>query len=434
MSLTPLFSKPYDSKTLIALNEYVLIREMPHPRRRFITALILSKLKLHPVVALQGARQTGKSFLSREILAPSLSKSQALTFDQDSVRELAERDVESFLLRHSDAQPLILDEAQKVPRIFDGIKFMVDQKRIPGRYLILGSTEFSKMMSILESLTGRMGRARIYPMTLAEAQELEAPIQESKKGKRAPFYLSEKPRITKESLLKHLEAGGLPAIFSVRNASERRSLLQDWFELTVQRDIHTIPKLKLDSNLAARILKQLATLSDPTAPEVARTLRVDLRRIKRHIEALETLFVLQRVDPHPASTGQPNYFLVDCGLAAHLGANLQRQLETLFVQEYFAKRSFLAAPAPIESFSFYRSAQGRRVGFMQEVQTGEWALAQIFDHPPRKKTDFFALEGASQGVRKHLGPDTVVRQIAISPTLHVPNPKAVQVLLWESLG
>jgi len=407
---------------------------MPHSRRRFIEPLVLRKLALHPVVALQGARQTGKSYFARELLSPFLSDSRYLTFDQESVRLMAESDMESFLLRHGAASPLVLDEAQKVPRVFDGIKFMVDRKRVPGKYLILGSTEFSKMMAILESLTGRMGRARIYPLTLAEAQELPVAVQERKKGKYHPFYLSTVPRISKEALFRHLDSGGMPAIFSVRNEVQRRSLLQDWFDLTVQRDIHTIPRLKLDSSLAARILRQLATLPEPTAPEVARALRVDLRRIKRHIEVLETLFVLHRVDPHPVSTGQPNYFLVDCGIANFLGADMLRQLETLFVQEYLAKRSFLDSVSAVDSLSIYRSAQGRRVGFMQEVEAGEWALLQIFDRPSHKKIDFFALEGAAQVIRREQGKGFRLRLLALCPSLHAPNPKSVTVLPWETLG
>lgn len=42
---------------------------MPHLRERFILKIIESKLKFAPVFALQGARQTGKSFLAREIVA-----------------------------------------------------------------------------------------------------------------------------------------------------------------------------------------------------------------------------------------------------------------------------------------------------------------------------------------------------------------------------
>lgn len=406
---------------------------MPHSRHRFSTAQVLEKLRFYPVVALQGARQTGKSYLSRELLQQHLPESRYLTFDQDSARVLAERDIESFLLRNADARPLILDEAQKVPRVFDAIKFVVDQKRVPGALLLLGSTEFSRIMGILESLTGRMGRVRIHPLTLAECHSLPVAAQLATR-KPHPFFLEKAPRLPKAAVLKHLETGGLPGIFSVRSADERRALFQDWFDLTTQRDAHTIPKLKLDSGLLARILQQLARLDEPTAPEVARALRVDLRRIKRHLEALETLFVVSRVDPHALSSGQPHYFLFDCGLAAFLGADLQRQLETLFLQEYQAKRAWLKHPDPVDTLSIYRTHQGRRVGFIRELSGGELALVRLFDHPPSKKTDFFALEGAQKAIQTKVGKKTKVRLIALSPTLHAPNPKSVELLPWEAMA
>ena len=53
-----------------------------------------------------------------------------------------------------------------VPEIFNAVKFQVDQKRVPGSYLLLGSTEFSKLARIRESLTGRLGRIRALPAHL----------------------------------------------------------------------------------------------------------------------------------------------------------------------------------------------------------------------------------------------------------------------------
>ena len=42
---------------------------MPHLRNRLVLPKLLKLLKFFPVVAIQGARQTGKSFLAREILS-----------------------------------------------------------------------------------------------------------------------------------------------------------------------------------------------------------------------------------------------------------------------------------------------------------------------------------------------------------------------------
>jgi predicted AAA+ superfamily ATPase len=119
------------------------------------------------VIAIQGARQSGKIFLVRELLSPELPTSSYVIFDRPADRELAESASESFLEKYAASAPLIIDEAQKVPKIFDTIKFLVDLQRRPGKYLLLGSTEFSKKTLIRESLTGRISTVRMFPLTCA---------------------------------------------------------------------------------------------------------------------------------------------------------------------------------------------------------------------------------------------------------------------------
>jgi predicted AAA+ superfamily ATPase len=126
-----------------------------------------------------------------------------------------------FLSQYEEASPLAIDEAQKSPRIFDTIKQLVDQKKIPGRFLLLGSTEFSKQTLIRESLTGRMARVRIFPMNIAETLELLACTSKS------PILVNDKPRISRVQFVKYLDRGGMPGIFSVRDSGERQSLLYD---------------------------------------------------------------------------------------------------------------------------------------------------------------------------------------------------------------
>ena len=45
------------------------------------------------------------------------------TFDQSRVKSLAQENPQSFLSKYGDASPLMIDEAQKVPDIFDAMKY-----------------------------------------------------------------------------------------------------------------------------------------------------------------------------------------------------------------------------------------------------------------------------------------------------------------------
>ena len=110
---------------------------MPHLRNR-LALLPLKKLaKLWPVVGLVGLRQVGKSTLFRELL-----KIQDLvTFDDDESKIDAENAPKVFLAKYG--RPLLIDEVQKVPKIFDALKSEVDKKRIHGSFFIAGSQSFA---------------------------------------------------------------------------------------------------------------------------------------------------------------------------------------------------------------------------------------------------------------------------------------------------
>jgi predicted AAA+ superfamily ATPase len=257
---------------------------------------------------------------------------------------------ESFLENLVDHGTVILDEAQKAPRIFDAIKARVDLNRRPGQYLLLGSTEFSKGMKIRESLTGRLSRLRLFPLTLSEANGLPH-------GKPTPCFLTVKPRANRRDVLRFLESGGMPGIFATRNLSERASQIQDWVSLTVERDALQIPTRKLNPVLLRRLLREIAHSPEPDSAHLARALRLSSVSIKVMIEALKTLFVVHEISPHPAGTGKPRYYLCDPGIAAWLGASFERQLETWFYLEQLSRLASHGLDGVVE-FSYYRTSKG----------------------------------------------------------------------------
>ncbi len=78
-----------------------------------------------------------------------------VSLDDLAMREEASRSPSTFLKKLTT--PVVLDEVQKAPAIFDAIKLNVDQEGIPGSYFLTCSTAFSSKIGICESLTGRIG-------------------------------------------------------------------------------------------------------------------------------------------------------------------------------------------------------------------------------------------------------------------------------------
>ena len=397
---------------------------MPHARKRSILTLLEKKLTFSRIVTLQGCRQSGKSFLAREILQKLHPGSKYLTFDQKVQKTFAQDNPESFLKRYIEATPLILDEAQKVSDIFDAIKFEVDQNPKPGQYVLLGSTEFSKLLHIRESLTGRMSRLRLFPLTLSECLEIEPPSV-------APLahLLHTKPRATRTALLKHFERGGFPGIFAVRDEASRNDFFQDWINLTLERDLHQFPGISVDTELAREILQRLVLLPEPTASNLARAVRRDTRAVQKILTLFETLFVVHRLNPFREGTGKSLYFLCDVGLANSLGADFERQLWTWLLQEQLAQRGFQADEG--WRLFHFRSSKGKFIHLVAEnLRLRELTVIKILSC---EKMDLREIE-ILKAFRRRIQPEfKKVRLIAWGPMPHGEWDDSIETYPWESL-
>jgi uncharacterized protein len=339
---------------------------MPHSRIRHAAPLILKRLKLHRVLGLLGARQVGKTTLLRDQIAPRID-GYYLSLDRQENRVPAAKAPDHFLASRfpKEAKTLILDEVQKVPDLFDAVKAVVDVDPRPGRFILTGSTEFSRKTGIRESLTGRIGLRRLYPLTVSETYQRKAAFPwvrlENKGGE------AKNTEVTFWT-----ERGGMPGICFIREESERDALWQTWVDTTCYRDIQQIRGGRLSGDLAKEILAALARLEHPTASEVAVQLRTDARRIKSHLEALEALFVLQRLDPHPLGVGKPLYQLFDAGLATHLGASPLARLKIWALNECLAQYEYHGDGRPL--IRHYQSSKRSAVDLVIETRTHRRAV------------------------------------------------------------
>ena len=344
---------------------------MPHKRPRHCMNNFRRKLAFSPVVTIQGPRQCGKSFFVRELVASTESGVEYVTFDHKITREFAAQSPDTFLEQKFDAKTLAIDEAQKVPDIFDAVKYQVDKERRPGRYILLGSTEFSREFLIRESMTGRISRTRVYPLNAAEALELPPnPIRDL-------LGLNVKPRVERRDLLRHLEHGGFPGIFAVRSKSERADLLNEWISTTSERDIHQFPRIKADSELTMDILRAIATMEEPEAGRIAKMIRRPPRRVEQHLNLLEQIFVIHHVPPLAFSTGKNRYYLCDAGVARVLGASFETQLLTQVILERLSQVHYDTGFSP--RLSYYRSQKGAVTHLVEENDHGIAALLILSD-------------------------------------------------------
>lgn len=382
---------------------------MPHLRERHAERIILKRFKLWPVLGVLGPRQVGKSTLLRERIAKRVG-AKYLTLDVPDVRRRAVEAPSQLLRRSGDEGPLIIDEVQKAPDLFDSIKAEVDELRKPGRFLISGSTEFSKKTGIRESLTGRVGLLRLYPLTLAEThgKTLGSFWLESSRGRSTrKFSIPDFDRAVRR--------GGMPGICFLREDDERAASFEAWLDTTCYRDLSAVRDTRLDANLARDLLAAMSDAESTSSASLARALRIESRRVGRHLEGLEALFVLLRLPPHSSGTGKHEFLPFDAGLAHYLQLSERERWRILLANEILAEHEYAGKPRP--KLSYYQSSRGSRADLVIEYRPGRGSALFLLDS---EKVDAYALRGPEAFLRRN--PDFDCRVLYLGAESYAERP------------
>ena len=116
------------------------------------------------VVMVTGARQVGKSTMLK-YLAQDTGRTYASMDDAD-IRDLAERDPKLFFQIYKP--PILIDEVQKAPALFEQIKIICDESDERGRFWLTGSQSRKLMKQVGDSLAGRICVLKMFSLSEKE--------------------------------------------------------------------------------------------------------------------------------------------------------------------------------------------------------------------------------------------------------------------------
>lgn len=342
-----------------------------HLKPRFLAASVERALAALPVVAVVGARQTGKSTLVRSLA--TRDERLYLTLDDLDVREQA-RTAPHDLVRR--AGHLTLDEIQREPDLLLEIKRAVDEDRRPGRFLLTGSANLLLMQRVAESLAGRASYLTLWPLSRREC------LGRGTAGRWSDLF--DTPRKDWRRLLSRPDApggkwedlarvGGYPTPALTLDSAGARAL---WFSGYVQtylerdlRDLASVDNLpdfrRLMRALALRVGTLLNIAAAGTAVGLPRT------TADRWINLLEVSYQLVRVPPFTVNRSKrliraPKLYWSDTGLALHLSGDPEPtgfHLENLVLAELLAWRDAGLDPPQV---MHWRTAGGEEVDFIVE--------------------------------------------------------------------
>lgn len=125
-----------------------MLIERPAPLRRIEEAFVV-----HPVVALTGPRQCGKTTLARVIVQDSTSSTY---FDLEAEVDRRRLETPEYTLGGLSGL-VVIDEVQRRPELFETLRVLVDRPDHAARFLVLGSASPVLVKGVSESLAGRVG-------------------------------------------------------------------------------------------------------------------------------------------------------------------------------------------------------------------------------------------------------------------------------------
>jgi len=186
-----------------------------HVERR-LRAIVTRLLDDEPVILLQGPRAVGKSTLLRDVA----HRAQATVIDLDDLANRTAVMADPGLYAAAPP-PIIFDEFQHVPELLDAIKAELNVGLRPGRFLLAGSTSYASLPSAAQSLTGRLHRVDVWPLSQSELAATTDTFIDRVFDEPATLAATRLASTTRAEYVERVTRGGFPIAVSRTGAGRR---------------------------------------------------------------------------------------------------------------------------------------------------------------------------------------------------------------------
>jgi predicted AAA+ superfamily ATPase len=309
---------------------------------RFIYGELLEIVGEFPVLGIVGPRQDGKTTLAR-LLSKKINK-ESIFLDLENPRDISKLTDPLLFFENNQGKCIIIDEVQIKKELFPIIRAVIDQKREPGRFILLGSASPELIRDASESLAGRIYYKELTPFHFQEIKDV------------IPYQ-------------KHWLNGGYPEALLTESKTKsvrwRRSFIQTYIE----RDL---PLLGLNSKIAdmQRLVRMISHIhgNQLSYQTLSKSMGLTGPTIKKQIDFLEHAYIVRLLEPFYHNIGKrlvksPKIYLRDTGLL-HSLLEVER-FEDLFGnpvignswEGYVIEQIYAVLPESY-TLNYYRTQQG----------------------------------------------------------------------------
>ena len=362
-------------------------------KQRIMDDLLARKLRAKGAVVIEGPKWCGKTTTAEQVAASMvmLAKENIRT----SFANLIEIDPDSALKGDT---PMLIDEWQTVPKLWDAVRYTVDHRRQFAQFILTGSATPDKEAEKerIHSGTGRFAWLKMRPMSLYESGESNGAISLGELFN-APEKILAKNSLTLQDIAFLICRGGWPLAVGL---DEEDALEQafDYYESVTKEDIVKVDGVNRSSERAQRLMRAYARHQGTQVS--SDVLREDLinndsstlseKTINSYLEALRKIFVIEDMEawnPNLRSktairTTDTRYFVDPSVATAALGlgpADLMNDLNTMgFFFETLCVRDLRVFADSLKGRVYhYRDKKGLECDAVIHLRSGQYGLVEI---------------------------------------------------------
>jgi predicted AAA+ superfamily ATPase len=357
---------------------------------RLIESTITESMKINGCIVIEGAKWCGKSTTAGIFAKSTVKLQKPITFKQYKL--LADIGDSNLL---SGEKPILFDEWQKIPELWDYIRAEIDDTQSRGAFILTGSAKPVEDKN-RHSGTGRIKKIVMRTMSLWESNESTGEVSLTSLFK-GQVKISGKNKYKLKDIAYLLCRGGWPAAVTGQNKKLSLYHAIDYVESLINIDITDVDEIKRNPARARIILKAYARNVSTSAPMTtilkdieANHAVADARTLDSYLNAFVKLFVIEDTEawtPRLRSrtairTTNTRHFSDPSIAAAILNAtpdDLMNDLSTFgLLFENFCLRDLKAYMQVLGGQAFtYHDKDGLEADVIVHLNNGQWGAIEI---------------------------------------------------------
>lgn len=314
-----------------------------------------------PVLLLEGPRSVGKSTLLREV-ADGTAEARHFDFDEHQVRTLAQS---NLTMLTEETLPVFIDEYQRLPDVLDAIKARLNRGTRAGMFVLAGSASFDSSPAGTQTLTGRIQRLSVLPLTQTEIDGTDNHFVE-RAFEGDVDHSADAAAATRLAYVDRVIRGSMPLALAAADDAARARWFAGHIRQSLQRDAKQVRRIERAAPLP-RLLNQLVRQTGGllNITKIGDGLGLARSTVASYLQVLESIFLVSLLPAwgmtvSSRSVAAPKVHVIDSGIGAHLlrlsHTKLERSdasaltefghlLEPFVVQEVIRQTTWMNAPA-----------------------------------------------------------------------------------------